>query len=196
MKNKKSWFGILVILLVFCAVAANAQASSNCADCNGTGGGQRITCTMCNGSGTYRMWTGYTTVNMRCTMCNATGLFQFPCFTCGGTGRNNPAPAPQPNFTPPPSSGQSQQQQQQPQQQQQQRFCPTCANVTGNVSLAGRIQGNGRCYHCNSRGQSNACVANPYGTRCSDSRCIAGNHRCWSCGGTNVCTGCRGTGLR
>jgi len=56
--------------------------------------------------------------------------------------------------------------------------------------------GTGECYLCNKAGQSKACVQNQFGVTCSDSYCIARNHRCKDCGGTHVCQYCKGTGSR
>jgi len=56
--------------------------------------------------------------------------------------------------------------------------------------------GTGECYLCNSAGQSKACVQNQFGVTCSDSYCIAKNHRCKDCGGTHVCQNCKGKGSK
>lgn len=56
--------------------------------------------------------------------------------------------------------------------------------------------GTGECYLCNSSGQSKACVQNRFGVTCSDSYCIAKNHRCKDCGGTHVCQNCKGKGYK
>jgi len=56
--------------------------------------------------------------------------------------------------------------------------------------------GTGECYLCNSAGQSKACVQNQFGVTCSDSYCIAKNHRCKDCGGTHVCQNCKGKGYK
>ena len=72
--------------------------------------------------------------------------------------------------------------------------CHLCESNLGKV-WAYTNKGNGKCYNCNSRGQINACVNNPFGgVKCSDPNCIAKNHRCNECGGTNICQKCKGTG--
>ena len=72
--------------------------------------------------------------------------------------------------------------------------CHLCASNLGRV-WAYTNKGNGKCVSCNSKGQRNACVNNPYGGHlCSDPDCARKNHRCEECGGTNICQSCKGTG--
>ena len=68
-----------------------------------------------------------------------------------------------------------------------------CKN-NNSTRQCGYCNGTGKCPFCNSSGQSLACVANRFGANCTDSYCIAKNHRCKHCDGTHICSNCKGTG--
>ncbi|MEI6143371.1 MAG: hypothetical protein WCP85_29105 [Mariniphaga sp.] len=70
-------------------------------------------------------------------------------------------------------------------------------NITsGTQRQCGYCNGTGKCPYCNSAGQSKACVENQLGVRCSDSYCIAHNHKCKHCEGTHICSRCKGNGYK
>ena len=56
--------------------------------------------------------------------------------------------------------------------------------------------GTGKCDFCNSSGQSKTCLSYSFGVKCTDSWCIEHNHRCKQCGGTHVCSNCKGKGYK
>ena len=77
------------------------------------------------------------------------------------------------------------------------------SNSTPTSSFSGSAQrqcgycnGTGKCPYCNSAGQSKACVQNQFGAHCTDSYCIAKNHKCKHCDGTHICSSCKGNGYK
>jgi len=69
-------------------------------------------------------------------------------------------------------------------------------NQNSTKRKCGFCDGAGACPYCNSAGQSKGCVQNQFGVTCSDTYCIAKNHRCKDCLGTHVCSNCKGTGYK
>ncbi len=66
-------------------------SSTNCGDCNGTGGkdgSQPVACAHCRGTGKMRTQQGFFTIERTCTACQGLGrVIKDPCRTCGGQGR-------------------------------------------------------------------------------------------------------------
>ena len=60
----------------------------------------------------------------------------------------------------------------------------------------GYCNSTGKCPYCKSAGQSKACVQNQFGANCTDSYCIAKNHKCKHCDGTHICSRCKGNGYK